>query len=125
MKLREELKEALQVDLEKWCKGDESALESILEKGYREIFITIASKKIFGLHITIEPEDLVHDLYLKLQRVRDRHFKNKDDDNISIDVFLRFVDKMMTQIAIDKVRYTQRTSRGGRSITLNIEDLNL
>ena len=94
--------------LQRWCSGDDHALEVLLEAGYAEVFLPRA-KQMMGRHRyghLLAPEDLLHRAYYKVAGISERRYTN-------LDAFLGLFQKRMRQVLIELVRHEEALVRGG------------
>jgi len=112
-------REDLESLLARWCGGDATALETLLEICYRSEFTTRANALLRkgNCRSLLEPGDLVHQVYLRLGRLTSPDFVN-------VDAFFGYVRKQMEQVLIDFKRAEKAKKRGGEAtiVSLHIAD---
>jgi len=102
-----------------WHAGDESALAALLERIYGELR-QIAAANLRREHgpVSVQPSDLVSDLYLRLQ-------ENIDIDWNSRGHFYATCSKIIRRILIDRARRRKAQKRGGGIPAESLDDATL
>lgn len=95
-----------------WARGDEKALERLLEVAYNSHFLPLAKRVLRDerYRFLLPPRDLAHRAYLKLARSGGRQFK-------SAPRFFKFLQRLMRQALIDFIRNEEAGFRGGKNKT--------
>ncbi len=101
--------------LRRWSSGDPDALERVIPLIYEECR-RIAAKQLRREtpgH-TLDPTDLVHELYLKLVDQRHATWENRAQ-------FFGVAAKLMRRILVDYARTRQAQKRGGSAIFVSLD----
>src|SRR5881628_68525 len=93
--------------LERWSRGDESALEELMPLVYDELHRLAGSylRRERSGH-TLQPTALVNEAYLRLTDQRKAHWRNRAQ-------FFGVAAQLMRRILIDHARARQAAKRGG------------
>ena len=98
--------------LERWSKGDESALEQLMPLVYDELHRLAGSylRRERSGH-TLQPTALVNEAYLRLIDQRQSHWQNRSQ-------FFGVVAQLMRRILVDHARARHAVKRGGPHLSL-------
>jgi len=98
--------------LERWSRGDESALEELMPLVYDELHRLAGSylRRERSGH-TLQPTALVNEAYLRLTDQRKAHWRNRAQ-------FFGVAAQLMRRILIDHARARHAAKRGGPQLSL-------
>ena len=102
--------------LERWNGGDREAFEQVLALAYGDLHrIAQSYLRHSGAGQTLQATGLVHELYIKLTRVRNASLKDRSH-------FYAFAARLMRMILIDYARRTHSQRRPGSAIRVPLHE---
>lgn len=102
--------------LEKWSRGDKSALEALAPIVYGELHKLAAANLAKEYEDrTLTPTALLHEAYLKLVDHKQRHWHGRTH-------FYAVASHIMREVLIDHARKRRAAKRGGGQTNISLED---
>ena len=103
----------LQELLERWSRGDRSALDALMTALYQEVRVVAARQLRHERHATLQPTALVNEVYLRLSTLV--HMSLRDRSH-----FVSLAARVTRQVLVDEARRRNRDKRdGGAQVTLS------
>jgi RNA polymerase sigma factor (TIGR02999 family) len=102
--------------LKRWRQGDSTALENLIPLVYKELR-RIAARQLYRErpNHTLQPTELVHEVYLKLVDQQSIEWQNRAQ-------FFGVASKLIRRILVDHVRNQRTAKRGAGTVTLALHD---
>ena len=105
--------------LDRWSRGDRTALDALLAELYQEVHKIAVGQLRAERHLTIQPTALVHEVYLRMAALS--HIRLEDRAH-----FLSMAARVTRQALVDEARHRRAQKRdGGEPVTLTDTNLGI
>jgi RNA polymerase sigma factor (TIGR02999 family) len=103
--------------LERWSEGDRQAFDELLTHLYDDVHAIAVRELRNERHLTIQPTALVHEVYLRLNGLREMRWQDRAH-------FLSMAARVTRQALVDEARRRRADKRDGGT-PLTVSDTNL